>query len=250
MLSTLAFGACLASCGLSSASAPRIDGAVLTTRLKPDGVPVDSVSSFATADTALHCVAVLDDGVPGTMVRGRWSVVSATSVAPGRVIGTADLQVEKSGRALMDFVLTPKSGLPVGSYRVDLFLNPGAGDSARPDKKIEFSVVSNGPRLANAFISADPNGKHPRTTFTSASEVIYCQVALVDGVVGTKVTARWLDSQGREIDRTELPLRVAYDDITFSLKPKAASEPGTYRVEVFVGSAETPDTTLSFSVTP
>lgn len=248
-LSMLLCGLCLSSCGISTTSTPRIAGAVLTTRLKEDGTAVDSSKVFNTTDTALHCLAVLEDADPGTVVRARWSVIAASSVKPGKVMGESDVRAE-SARTLLDFALTPKSGLPAGRYRVDLFLNPGRDDPGKAEQQIEFSVASHGPRLANAYLSADPNGKRPRTTFTTASEVIYCQVALVDGVVGAKVTARWIDSQGTEIDRAEIPFRVAYDDLTFSLKPRAASVPGSYQVEIFLGTSETPDTTLAFSVTP
>jgi len=110
-------------------AAPHYDDIVLSDR--KDGKP----TKVFKRDTAKFFVtAKLVDVPPGTSLKGDWIAEKTNEAPPNYRILTKEIKSQKNWIGV-DFSLSkPKNGWPVGSYRVDLFID------GKPAGSVAFSV--------------------------------------------------------------------------------------------------------------
>jgi hypothetical protein len=95
----------------------------------------DDTDTFTPKTAEIFASCDVDGAVAGTKITTKWIAIDSNGVAPPNyVIDTADVTL-KGAEDVTDFSLSkPNSGFPVGTYRIDLFVN---GD---PAKSVKFSV--------------------------------------------------------------------------------------------------------------
>lgn len=83
--------------------------------------PVDPTTVFSSGDT-FHAVVAIQDAPEGTVFRADWYAVDVGSAAaPDTLIDGNELTAGQSRN--LDFSLTPNTGWPTGSYRVEIRVN-------------------------------------------------------------------------------------------------------------------------------
>ena len=200
----------LGACG-DDALPPHLNGALLAKGVDPGGrVPIEPTSSFSTSDQ-VHCLTTLCSAQPGTVVRAEWRGLAVAGAEAEQVIDSVDITPDAGGP--VDFTLTPSASLPPGQYRVDLFVNPGAGGDDEPAQSLRFAIVSTGPRIADAWISTTETDAGRATAVASSTDPVYCHVVVGEPVAGTEVTAVWIAEatggavgENQEIVRSSLAL--------------------------------------------
>ncbi len=100
---------------------------------------VDPTGSFNPDVPVIHCVVTLANAPDDTKVKARWSVVSAEGQEPNSKIADTDI-VAGGSNNIVDFTLKPSGELPVGEYKVDIYLNPKPENEGQPAKTLSFTV--------------------------------------------------------------------------------------------------------------
>ena len=109
-----------------SASTAKISDAVMAR----DAEGTQPTTTFAPNDT-FYCLVTLGNAPDDTTVRAVWTAVEVEGTDPNTVIDESSVD---SGSGTLEFNLTNSSPWPVGSYKVDLYLNDTL------DRTIEFTV--------------------------------------------------------------------------------------------------------------
>lgn len=109
-----------------SASTAKISDAVMAR----DAEGAQPTTTFAPEDT-FFCLVTLGNAPDDTTVRAVWTAVEVEGTDPNTVI---DESTVDSGSGTLEFNLTNSNPWPVGSYKVDLYLNDEL------DRTIEFDV--------------------------------------------------------------------------------------------------------------
>lgn len=109
-----------------SASTAKISDAVMAR----DAEGTQPTTTFAPEDT-FYCLVTLGNAPDDTTVRAVWTAVEVEGTDPNTVIDESSVD---SGSGTLEFNLTNSSPWPVGSYKVDLYLNDTL------DRTIEFTV--------------------------------------------------------------------------------------------------------------
>lgn len=101
---------------------------------------INPTTSFATTDKEIHCLVQINNAPSDTKLRARWIAVNAPGMEANEKLIETDLSAAGGHNA--DFRLTAKNGLPPGTYKVEIYLNPQEGKAEPPAKTLDFSVKS------------------------------------------------------------------------------------------------------------
>ena len=247
MISVLA-----AACTFSFSSA-RIADATMAKGVSDKMEAIDPTSIFDTTDNVVHCLVVLANAPEKTKVKAIWTVVNAEGQKPNATFG--ETTVEGGGtKNAVDFTYTPPpAGIPIGEYKVDIYLNPEPGKESQPTKTVLFSVKSSGPIITGATLSDSENGES-MTEFPADSRVFYCRVELRGAAAGMKLSASWVAVEARAtapnyaIGTTPIVLEAGQNRVNYHLKYDSGFPPGRYRVDIFVGDSTTAAKSVTFTV--
>jgi hypothetical protein len=249
VLSTVAVIA--AACTLSFSTA-RIADAKMAKGVSEKMEPIDPTSTFETTDV-VHCLVVLGNAPEKTKVKAVWTVVNAQGQKPNDKLG--ETAVEGGGaKNVVDFTYEPPpAGLPVGDYKLDIYLNSQPGKEEQPTKSVAFSVKSGRPLIIKATLSASENGGSV-TEFPAGAPIFFCTVDLRGAAAGTKVTASWVAVEARatqpnfEIRRSPVVLEAGQNKVNYNLTYDSGFPPGRYRVDLYLGDSPTADKSVTFTV--
>jgi hypothetical protein len=135
----VAFSVIASACNVSYSSA-RITDATMAKSVNENKEALDSTNSFDPDIPVIHCVVKLANAPDDTKLKARWTLVNATGQTPNSKIADTDV-VAGGSNNVVDFTLKPSpDGLPVGEYKVDIFLNPKAENEGQPAKTLQFTV--------------------------------------------------------------------------------------------------------------
>lgn len=123
---TLLAAAAVAGCEASFSTAN-----ISSAKLAKDKEGTQPTSVFAKTDKAFYCVVELANAVDDTRVKAVWIAVKAEGSAPNYTIDQNEI---RSGSATMHFELSKQSAWPVGSYKVELYLDD------KLDRTLDFKV--------------------------------------------------------------------------------------------------------------
>jgi hypothetical protein len=132
----LVLGSLLAAC---SASTANITSAELGTGVDSSaGKATGVTTTFGKTAPGLHCVVTVANAPSGTVVKTTWTIVDAVDLSGNPVKDTKlkDVDYTFQSDGWSDFNLTPPSTgeWPVGSYKVDIYLND------KLDRTLTFTV--------------------------------------------------------------------------------------------------------------
>lgn len=251
-LAVLSMAAAMATACNFSFSSARIADAKMAKGVSDKMEPIEPTNTFDTTDDVLHCLVVLGNAPEKTTVKAVWIAVNAEGEKPNDKF--AETPVEGGGaKNVVDFTYAPKAGLPVGDYKVDIYLNPQPGKEEPPAKSVSFSVKAGRPMISNASVSASENGASV-TEFPAGASIFYC-AANVRGVsAGTKVTASWVAVEARntepnfEIHRSPVVIDAGQNKVYYNLKLDRGFPPGSYRVDLYLGDSPTAAQSVAFKV--
>lgn len=137
LLTLVLVGIISTACGGSSG--PVSITSAETSKGYTDNKAVDATSTFSPSDAPLHCVVQLANVADGTKVKAVWTAVDVKDASGQQV--TDEKLIEKetvlsgsgdTGHA--DFTLTHEKDLPVGKYKVEVYLND------KLDKTVPFEI--------------------------------------------------------------------------------------------------------------
>lgn len=123
-------------------STARIVEAQLARDVTAQNDAVNPTTTFNTNDQVIHAVVRLANAPADTTVKARWRVIKVAGVEENHLI--AETQMGPLGeKNQIDFTLTPNgNGLPPGSYRVEIYLNPADDRPVPPDRALNFTVAA------------------------------------------------------------------------------------------------------------
>jgi outer membrane usher protein FimD/PapC len=242
----------VAACNFSFSTA-RIVDVTMAKGVSDKMEPLDPTSTFDTTDGVVHCLAVLSHAPEKTRVKAIWIVVKAEGQKANDKFG--EKEVEGGGdKNVVDFTYAPPSaGLPVGEYKVDLYLNSQPGKEEPPAKSVAFSVKSAPPLITNPTLSASEDG-NSLTEFPAGSQIFFFSAGLRGAAAGTKVSASWVAVEAAatapnlELRRVPVVLGVGQNKVSYNLSFDDGFPPGRYRVDLYLGDSTTPDKSVAFTV--
>src|SRR5687767_14063847 len=110
-----------------SFSTARIADAKMAKGVSEKMEPIEPTSTFETTDGVVHCLVMLANAPEKTRVKAVWTVVNAEGQKPNDKFGETAV-VGGGTKNVVDFSYTPPpAALPVGEYKVDIYLNPQPG---------------------------------------------------------------------------------------------------------------------------
>jgi outer membrane usher protein FimD/PapC len=250
ILGTLAGISAACNFGFSTA---RITDAKMAKGASEKMEAIDPTSTFETTDEVLHCLVVLGNAPEKTRVKAIWTVLNAEGEKPNDKIG--ETAVEGGGeKNAVDFTYTaPPAGLPVGDYKIDLYLNSQPGKEEPPARSVAFSVKSARPIITTAILSDKEEGSSV-TEFPADTPAFFCTANLRGASAGTKVTASWVAVEAAdtapnfEIRRSPVVLEAGQNKVTYNLKYDSGFPPGRYRLDLYLGDSTTADKSVTFAV--
>lgn len=128
------------ACNVSFSTA-RIADATLAKDVTADKEAVGPTTTFDPHIPVIHCVVKLANAPDDTKVRAKWSIVNVQGQEPNSKIVESDVDNAGGAKNIVDFTFTPSAqGLPVGEYKVDLYLNPKPGKDDPPAKTLTFTI--------------------------------------------------------------------------------------------------------------
>jgi|GEM_PF-758228 len=241
-----------AACTFNFSSA-RIADAKMTKGVSDKMEAIDPTNTFETTDVVVHCLVILSHAPENTKVKAIWSVIKAEGQTPNDKFGQKEIEGGGEKNAI-DFNYTPPpSGLPVGEYKVDIYLNPQPGKEEPPAQSVPFSVKAARPLITDVTLSANDSGD-PVTEFPAGTTILYCTARLRGAAPGTKVTASWIavetkgTSPNFEIRRFPVLLDAGQDKVRYNLRLASGFPPGLYRVDLYMGDSTTADKSVTLTV--
>jgi len=197
-MAVLGISAAIAAACTFSFSTARIADAKMAKGVSDKMEPIEPTNTFETSDDVLHCLVVLGSAPEKTRVKAVWIAVNAEGEKPNDKF--AETAVEGGGtKNVVDFTYAPKAGLPIGDYKVDIYLNSQPGKEEQPAKSVPFSVKAGRPMITNATVSASENGASV-SEFPAGASVFFCAANLRGVSPGTKVTASWVAVKARDTE--------------------------------------------------
>ena len=128
------------ACNVSFSTA-KITDATLAKDVNADKEAVGATNIFDPHVPVIHCVVKLANAPEDTKVRAKWSVVNVPGQEPNYKIVESDVDNAGGGKNIVDFTLTPPpQGLPLGEYKVDIYLNPKPEKADPPAKTLTFTI--------------------------------------------------------------------------------------------------------------
>ena len=92
----------------------------------------DDTHTFAPATAEIFVNCDLEDTAAGTKLTSKWIAIDTNGVAPANyVVDTADFVTKPDTDGAVFSLSKPTAGFPVGSYRVDIFVNGDLAKSAK-----------------------------------------------------------------------------------------------------------------------
>jgi hypothetical protein len=211
--------------------------------------PIDPTDEFGPAAT-IHAVLEVKNAPQGTNFAAKWFTTDVGEAdEPDLLIDETDSTAGGSG--FLDFSLTPDIQFPVGNYRVEIYIDN------KLDKVAEFSIVENGPQIAESArysgteikiesITMAKGVKGPEkqpvnlSTIFKPAEIIHAVVKVKDAPSETNITAIWVATDvgsaadpDTEIITTTVQISGS-GNIDFTLEPNKPLPVGDYRVEIQV----------------
>jgi outer membrane usher protein FimD/PapC len=251
-LAVLSMVAVIATACNFNFSTARIADAKMAKGVSDKMEPIDPTSTFETTDDVVHCLVVLGNAPEKTKVKAVWIVVNAEGEKPNDKF--AETAVEGGGtKNVVDFTYAPKAGLPVGDYKVDIYLNSQPGKEEPPAKSVSFSVKAGRPMITNATVSASENGASV-TEFPAGASIFFYTANLRGVSPGTKVTASWVAVEARdtepnfEIHRSPVVVDAGQNKVNYNLKLDRGFPSGRYRVDLYLGDSTTAAQSVTFTV--
>jgi hypothetical protein len=241
-----------------SFSTARILDAQTSKQVNEKKEAVDPTSDFEATDK-IHCVVRLANAPSSTKIRAQWYAVNAQGQKPNEKLDETTMN-EIGSNNIIDFNYTPSpDGLPPGTYRVDIFLNPKDKGEDKPAKTVTFNVkpmdgMASGPQVARAFLSSDQEGQIEATKYEAGADAFYANVLIRGAVRGTKVTGKWIAEEvGDTAPNTELrsmsySLKGKENLARFSLTYPKGFGAGRYRIEVYINDSPVPAASVPFAV--
>lgn len=252
-LTVISLMAVLAPACSFSFSTARIAEARMAKGVTEKMEPIDPTSTFETTDGVIHCLVGLDSAPEKTAVKAVWTVVNAQGQSPNEKIG--ETATEAGGeKNVVDFSYTPPpAGLPVGEYKVDIYLNSEPGKEEKPAKSLTFSVKAGRPMINEAIVSASEDGS-PVTEFPAGTAIFYCTATVRGAAAGTQVSASWVAVEtsvaeaNQEIRRAPVVLEAGQNKLKYNLSYDGGFPPGKYRVDIYIGDSTTAAKSVTFTV--
>lgn len=240
------------ACNFSFSTA-RIADAKMAKGVSEKMEPIDATNTFETTDEVVHCLVVLGNAPDKTRVKAVWIAVKAEGQNPNDKFG--ETEVEGGGaKNVVDFTYgPPPAGLPVGEYKVDIYVNPQPGKEEPPAKSVAFSVKQAAPMITEATMSASENGGSV-TEFPEGTRIFYCNVDLRGAAAGTKAGASWVAVEARDtqpnyvIATTPIVLEAGQNKVNYNLKFDSGFPPGRYQVDLYLGDSTTVKKSVTFTV--
>ena len=206
-------------------------------------------------DEVFYALVTLENAPDDTATKAVWYAVDAEGTAKNTKIDEAEFT---SGDLQITFNLSNDQLWPVGTYKVELYLND------KLKQTLEFSVESSaaavnttaGAATFDAYMVSKFNGGVTQTDVFAPVEPFYLIVDLTNAPADTISKAVWYAAEVAGVDPNTLIDESEFQgngEITFDLSNDTAWPAGTYKVEVYINNvldrtvqftvAETPDTT-------
>src|SRR2546425_3280475 len=146
--------------GPSLSAASPGEGAIITRgvmakRLTPlSSVPLEVTDKFPPNQGVIHAVVTVSNAPRDTRLKVVWTAIDVGTVAaPNTKVGESESTTEGSGNV----VFTWQDGsFPVGTYKVDIYLN------GKPDRTLKFSVLKEASTTSGPAPRAAAIGRSPR----------------------------------------------------------------------------------------
>lgn len=106
-----------------------------------DNEAVNPTTDFATTDKVIHCYAILSNAPSDTKVRARWVALNAKGIEANTQL-MEQFITAGGGKDNVHLQLKAENGLPLGDYKIEIYLNPQEGKAEPPTKTLDFSVKS------------------------------------------------------------------------------------------------------------
>jgi hypothetical protein len=252
-LSFLTLAAALAAACSFSFSTASIAEVQLAKGVTDKMEAVNPTNTFESTDAVINCLVKLANAPDKTVIKAVWTAVNTQGQSPNTKFGETPLEID-GGKNVVNFNYTPPpSGLPVGEYKVDLYLNPQPGKEEPPTKTVTFSVKAGRVIINEVKLSASENGA-PATEFPGGTAEIFCKVNLRGIAPGTQVSAAWVAVEvsgaepNQEIKRPSVTLEAGQNLATFNLSFANGFPPGRYRVDIYLGDATSAEKNVAFTV--
>lgn len=228
--------------------------------------PIGVTDTFSPDQPVLHAVMRIVNAPANTAVRVRWIVVDNGGVhKPNEKIG--EYEAKFGGTRYLDYTFSPRAGMPLGTYRVEIFVNdkldrtleftiaedvpptsesptPATGASCPPRPEPRFAFPGFGVGIQTAE-STKPNTFEPvnLTRVFQPNAVFHAIVSIAGAPSGTRLTAQWYATDTGDpaqcnvlIDSTKTTTS-GTRNIDFTLRSPQPWTPGEYRVELYVNDA-------------
>ncbi len=106
-----------------------------------DNEAVNPTTTFAPTEKVIHCYAILGNAPSDTKVRARWVALNAKGIEANTQL-MEQFITAGGGKDNVHLQLKGENGLPLGEYRIEIYLNPQEGKPEPPAKSLDFSVRS------------------------------------------------------------------------------------------------------------
>ena len=189
-------------------------------------------------DEVFYLLVTLENAPDDTVTKAVWYAAEAEGTAKNLKIDEAEFT---SGDQQITFNLSNDQLWPVGTYKVEIYLND------KLNQTLEFSVegsakaanTTTGAALFNAYMVSKANGGITQTDVYAANEPFYLVVDLTSAPADTVSKVVWYaanvagEDPNSLIDETEFQ---GNGEVTFDLSYNGPWPLGTYKVEVYINN--------------
>jgi len=232
----LIIGAVLTITGACSFTTAHVAEAYMCLGVDDQSKPVQKTDTFPTYQWLIHCSASIANVPSSTVVKAVWSKVGEGENNDEKIV---DTEISIDNDSWIDFTFrTPIAGLPVGKYKVDLYIQD------KLDRTLTFTTYEDIPDsyIATAILATEVDEynrpSQPVQFFTPETPLLHCATQVVlpqDKTIN--INAQWyqvLDK--KEYLISEYPVEMDHTGwIDFTLTPSEKGLPrGLYRIVLLV----------------
>ena len=186
-----------------------------------------------------YALVTLANAPDDTVTKAVWYAVDAEGIEKNSVIDEAEFT---SSDQEIAFDLSSDRLWPVGSYKVEIYLND------KLNQTLEFSVESSPAAAVNttagaaqfdAYMVSEANGEITQTDVFSTNEPFYLIVDLTNASSDTVSKAVWYAENVVGVDANTLIDDTEFTgngEVTFDLSNDSPWPTGTYKVEVYINN--------------